>query len=141
DTLYARATRLTGRNYLGRSLVVLQFSLATFLIITTVFFYSQYNFLTHTNMGYDDNNLLMVTTGLGDSTRLMDAFRNEFARIPGVTRVGMMTQGKWERARHENDAYRRGVSPDHRRPNSEGTQFFAGFSGRFDSFGAGQRGL
>ena len=95
DTLYARATRLTGRNYLGRSLVVLQFSLATFLIITTAFFYSQYNFLTHTSMGYDDNNLLVVTTGRGDSTRMMDAFRNEFARIPGVTRVGMTTQDNW----------------------------------------------
>jgi putative ABC transport system permease protein len=95
DTLYARATRLTGRNYLGRSLVVLQFSLATFLIITTVFFYSQYDFLTHTSMGYDDNNLVVVTTGLGDSTSLMDAFRNEFARIPGVTRVGMTTDDRW----------------------------------------------
>ena len=104
ETLYSRATRLTGRNYLGRSLVVLQFSLATFLIITTVFFYSQYNFLTHASMGYDDNNLLMVTTGMGDSTSLMDAYRNEFARIPGVTRVGMMTDGSWETGSRANGA-------------------------------------
>jgi putative ABC transport system permease protein len=96
DTLYQRNTRLVGKNYLAKSLVVLQFALATFLIITTIFFYSQYNFLTHTSPGYDDNNLLVVNiTGQGDSTKLMDVFRTEFARIPGVLRTGMTMDGRW----------------------------------------------
>ena len=95
DTLYQRNTRLMGKNYLAKSLVVLQFALATFLIVTTIFFYAQYNFLTHTSPGYDDNNLLVVNiTGQGDSTKLMDVFRNEFSRIPGILRTGMTMDGR-----------------------------------------------
>jgi putative ABC transport system permease protein len=96
DTLYQRNTRLMGKNYLAKSLVVLQFSLATFLVITTIFFYSQYNFLTHTSPGYDDNNLLVVNiTGQGDSTKLMDVFRTEFSRIPGVLRTALTLDGRF----------------------------------------------
>jgi putative ABC transport system permease protein len=96
DTLYQRNTRLMGKNYLAKSLVVLQFALATFLIITTIFFYSQYNFLTHTSPGYDDNNLLVVNiTGQGDSTKLMDVFRTEFSRIPGVKETAKTMDGRW----------------------------------------------
>jgi putative ABC transport system permease protein len=96
DTLYQRNTRLMGKRYLAKSLVVLQFALATFLIITTIFFYSQYNFLTHASPGYDDNNLLVVNiTGQGDSTKLMDVFRSEFSRIPGVLRTGQTMDGRW----------------------------------------------
>jgi putative ABC transport system permease protein len=96
DTLYHRNTRVMGKNYLAKSLVVLQFALATFLIITTIFFYSQYNFLTHTSPGYDDNNLLVVNiTGQGDSTKLMDVFRSGFSRIPGVLRTGQTMDGRW----------------------------------------------
>ena len=96
DTLYQRNTRLMGKNYLAKSLVVLQFALATFLIITTIFFYSQYNFLTHTSPGYDDNNLLVVNiTDQGDSTKLMNVFRTEFSRIPGVKQTAMTMDGRW----------------------------------------------
>jgi putative ABC transport system permease protein len=96
DTLYQRNSRLMGKNYLAKSLVVLQFALATFLITTTIFFYSQYNFLTHASPGYDDSNLLVVNiTGQGDSTKLMDVFRTEFSRIPGVKRTAMTMDGRW----------------------------------------------
>lgn len=96
DTLYQRTSRLMGKSYLAKGLVVLQFALATFLIITTIFFYSQYNFLTHTSPGYDDNNLLTVNiTNAGDSTKLMNVFRTEFSRIPGVLRTGMTMDGRW----------------------------------------------
>jgi putative ABC transport system permease protein len=96
DTLYNRTSRLTGRNYLAKTLVVLQFSLATFLIITTIFFYSQYNFLTNTSPGYDDSNLLVVNiSGRTDSARLMEVYRNEFACIPGVHQTGLAMDGNW----------------------------------------------
>ena len=96
DTLYNRTSRLTGRNYLAKTLVVLQFSLATFLMITTIFFYSQYNFLTNTSPGYDDSNLLVVNiSGRTDSARLMEVYRNEFARIPGVLQTGLAMDGNW----------------------------------------------
>jgi putative ABC transport system permease protein len=93
-TLYNR-TRFSGKNYLSKSLVVVQFALATFLIITTLFIYAQFDFLTHTDLGYNDKNLLEVNVGQGRNKPLMDLFKNEFAKQPGVTIVAPRMGGEW----------------------------------------------
>ena len=59
QTLYGRFN-LSGKNYLQKSLVVFQFSLASLLIIATITIYSQFNLLTSKPLGYDDKNLIMV---------------------------------------------------------------------------------
>jgi putative ABC transport system permease protein len=93
-TLYNRGV-FSGKNYLSKSLVVVQFALATFLIITTLFIYAQFDFLTHTDLGYNDKNLLEVTVGQGRNKPLMDLFKNEFAKQPGVTMVAPRMGGEW----------------------------------------------
>ena len=95
ETLYNRV-KAGGKNYLSKGLVVMQFSLATFLIITTLFIYSQYDYLTHKDLGYNDKNLLAVNiTGQGENQQLMDLFRTEFGKLPGVMQVGMKMDGRW----------------------------------------------
>ena len=59
QTLYSRFN-LSGKNYLQKGLVVLQFSLASFLIIATFTIYAQFNYLTTEKLGYDDSNLVGV---------------------------------------------------------------------------------
>jgi putative ABC transport system permease protein len=59
QTLYGKFN-LSGKNYLQKSLVVFQFSLASFLIIATITIYSQFNLLTTRPLGYDDKNLILV---------------------------------------------------------------------------------
>ncbi len=59
QTLYSRFT-LGGKNYLQKSLVVLQFSLASFLIIAALTIFSQFNYLTTQKLGYDDSNLVII---------------------------------------------------------------------------------
>ena len=59
QTLYSRF-KLAGKNYLQKSLVVLQFTLASFLIIATFTIYAQFNYLTTEKLGYDDSNLVMI---------------------------------------------------------------------------------
>jgi putative ABC transport system permease protein len=51
---------LGGKNYLQKTLVVLQFALASFLIIATFTIYAQFNFLTNADLGYDDSNIIEV---------------------------------------------------------------------------------
>jgi putative ABC transport system permease protein len=58
-TLYGRI-KLSGKNYLQKSLVVLQFTLASFLILATFTTYFQFHYLTTENLGYDDSNLVLV---------------------------------------------------------------------------------
>jgi len=59
QTLYGRFN-LSSKNYLQKSLVVLQFGLASFLIIATLIVFSQFNYLINKNLGYDDKNVIML---------------------------------------------------------------------------------
>jgi putative ABC transport system permease protein len=93
-TLYNRS-KFTGKNYLSKSLVVVQFALATFLIITTLFIYSQFNYISHRALGYNDKNLITVNVGQGRNKPLMDLFKNEFAKQPGVITVAPRMGGEW----------------------------------------------
>jgi len=58
-TLYGRFT-FGGKSYLQKGLVVVQFALATLLVIATITIYRQFNFMVNTPLGYDDTNLVRV---------------------------------------------------------------------------------
>jgi putative ABC transport system permease protein len=93
NTLYNRV-QAGGKNYLAKTLVVLQFTLATFLIISSMFIYSQFNFLTNRSLGYNDKNLLVVTAGDGSRKQAV-TFKNEFSKINGITQVAPVMGGDW----------------------------------------------
>ena len=93
-TLYNRF-RFAGKNYLSKGLIVLQFSLATFMLITTFFIYKQFDYMTHKDLGYNDKNLLIVSVGQDDNRKLMQVFKNEFTKISGVQNVAMRQNGFW----------------------------------------------
>ncbi len=94
QTLYSRF-QIAGKNYLQKSLVVLQFALASFLIIATFIIYAQFNFLTKTNLGYDDNNLVVIQTG---DTKHSDAaaFKNELMKNPNIVGVSAKNGNIWQ---------------------------------------------
>jgi putative ABC transport system permease protein len=93
QVLYNRH-RLTGKSYLTRSLVVLQFALATFLIITTMVMYSQFDYLTHKDLGYNDENLVVIRTGRGrPKPELVDLFKTELTKVPSVQQVATKDRG------------------------------------------------
>jgi putative ABC transport system permease protein len=79
--------RYTGKNYLTKGLVIFQFSLATFLIITTVLVYAQFDFLTHKNLGYNDSNVVQVDVGRGASAEKINRFKNELSQHPAIKLV------------------------------------------------------
>jgi putative ABC transport system permease protein len=91
DTLYGR-TNYAGKNYLSKGLVVLQFSLATFLIIGTIIIYAQFNFLTHYDLGYNDDNLAIVKTGPIDAKKV-NRIAEELQRNPAVISVAARNGG------------------------------------------------
>ncbi|MEP6950766.1 MAG: ABC transporter permease [Ginsengibacter sp.] len=91
QTLYSRFS-LAGKNYLQKSLVVLQFTLATFLISATFIIFSQFNFLTTGKLGYDDSNLVLVNKGglKQDEARL---FKEELMKSPDILGVAPKDAG------------------------------------------------
>lgn len=57
EVLYNKQ-RLTGNRFLGKSLVVFQFSLAVFFLIATIVYYSQMHFIQTKQLGYDPNDVI-----------------------------------------------------------------------------------
>lgn len=93
ETLYSRFN-LTGKNYLQKALVVLQFALASFMIIATFTFYSQFNFLTKTDLGYDDRNIVEVSKqGLKHSEA--EIFKAELLKNRNIIDVAPKNSGFW----------------------------------------------
>ncbi len=82
-TLYNRH-QIAGKNYLAKGLVMLQFGLATFLIIGTVGIYAQFNLLTHADLGYNDENVVVVHLGRGRHDAAVEAMKNELAKSPSI---------------------------------------------------------
>lgn len=58
---------LSGKNYLQKSLVVLQFVLASLLIVITFVLYMQFNHLTHADLGYSDKDIVVVNQSVSRS--------------------------------------------------------------------------
>ncbi len=93
QTLYGRFN-IGGKNYLQKSLVVLQFTLASFLIIATFIIYAQFNFLTKTDLGYDDHDLVIVKKrGLTNAD--VAIFKNELLKNPDIIGVSADDGGEY----------------------------------------------
>ncbi len=93
QTLYGRFN-LSGKNYLQKSLVVLQFGLASFLIIATLTIYSQFKYLTTKSLGYDDKNLIQVEKW---QMKHSDAkiFKEELLKNSNIVEVAPKNGGYW----------------------------------------------
>ncbi len=92
-TLYNRF-KLAGKNYLQKSLVVLQFSLATFLIIATLAVYAQFRYLSNKPLGYDDKDLFTVTNREMQRSG-SKLFKEKLLNNPAITQVTQKNSGSW----------------------------------------------
>ncbi len=94
QTLYGRFY-LLGKNYLQKSLVVLQFGLASFLIIVTFSIYSQFNYLISKDLGYDDSNVILVEKW--DLTKQNSIlFKEQLLQNPNILQVAPKNGENWE---------------------------------------------
>ena len=84
-TLYGRFV-LSGKNYFQKSLVVLQFALASFLIMVTLTIFYQFRYLTSQPLGYDDSNLVQVGKA-NLSRRELALFKSALSSDPDILGV------------------------------------------------------
>jgi putative ABC transport system permease protein len=93
QTLY-RQVKLAGKNYLARSLIVVQFALAAILIISTFFLYQQFQFLTHTPLGYNDKNLVVVDADWDAGRAFADPVKTKLKQRASIRQVGVHNRGR-----------------------------------------------
>lgn len=89
----------TGSSFsLRKVLVVVQFALAIFMIISTLVVSDQMNFIKEKNLGFNEENLMVIDINNSRVRQEFKTMRAEFAKIPGVQSVGVSTRvpGEWK---------------------------------------------
>ena len=93
EVLYNRQ-KSSGRSLLGRSLVVLQFSLALCLLIATIVYYRQMNYISTSDLGYNPNQIIRTNiSGDRNYNSAIDYLKNEFAKEPSIKAVSFGNDG------------------------------------------------
>lgn len=80
-----------GSSGLRKFLVVFQFSASIFLIICTLVIYRQINFIQDKELGYKQDNVL-VLTAYSDVEQRFDALQSELMQLPDVEGVAMTSE-------------------------------------------------
>lgn len=94
EVLYNKVV-LSGRNLLGKSLVVLQFAIAVSLIIGSVIYYRQMSFIQTKDLGYNPYNIIRVDVPFKrDMKQVYSVFRNELAKEPAIEQISLETYNK-----------------------------------------------
>ena len=73
-----------------KGLVVFQFMLSIILIIGTIVVSRQVDYIQHTNLGYDRENLVYIPLE-GDLTGKYELFKNQAMQMPGIKSITRMT--------------------------------------------------
>ncbi len=79
-----------GKGGIRKALVIAQFAISTFLIISTVIIYQQLGFLNSSNLGYDKNRMVTVQY-YRELSGTYDAFYNELTKSALIKNVGRST--------------------------------------------------
>ncbi|HEY2720195.1 MAG TPA: ABC transporter permease, partial [Chitinophagaceae bacterium] len=82
-------SKASGNINLRRTLVILQFSISMIMLICTWVVYSQLSYLRKKDLGFNKDQVMMVTVNTGEDERSkIYAMNNELRTMPGVREVG-----------------------------------------------------
>jgi putative ABC transport system permease protein len=83
---------------LRQGLVITQFALSIIMIVATTAAYRQINFIRSKNLGFNQDQLLVVDINSGNTRRNFQAIKTEMAKIPEVKSVAVSSRvpGEWK---------------------------------------------
>jgi ABC-type antimicrobial peptide transport system permease subunit len=96
EVLYNKQ-KLNSKNIFGKGLIVLQFTMAVALIICTIIYYRQMNFVSTDDLGYNAADVIRV--GLPPQridSNVTAAFRNELLKDPSIKYMTTDMGGDWD---------------------------------------------
>jgi putative ABC transport system permease protein len=87
EALYNKQN-LVGRNRFGRGLVVFQFVLSVTMVIASIVFYSQMNYIRTKDLGYNPHQIIRThINGNRDYKAVQQFLKNEVSREPAITGI------------------------------------------------------
>ena len=87
EVLYSRQ-KLSGGGFLGQSLVIVQFALAAILLIASIVFYQQMNYVRTKDLGYNPYQVIRsYISGNRETKPIAEFIRNEVAKEPSIVQI------------------------------------------------------
>ena len=97
DVLKGRGTSSSGQSSLRKILVVCQFGISVFMLISTLVVYTQLQFLRDKDLGFSKDHMALVTFTTRAQTENFAAFKNELVQIPEVEMVSAASSAPGQR--------------------------------------------
>ncbi len=97
--------KLTGRNYVGKSLVVVQFGLAMILIVASVVFHHQMDYIRIKDLGYNPHQIVRThISGSRDYKAVQQFLTNAVAHESSITGISFGQEyGTWQTSTRVNN--------------------------------------
>lgn len=91
--LFRGKMKLSRKSAFNKSLVVFQFAISVFLIVSTIFMYKQKTYMLHSDLGYNPDHVVVLPlknlkTGMGKNAAFVSALKNKllsYGMIQGVS--------------------------------------------------------
>jgi len=105
EVLYNKQ-KLSSRNFFGRGLVILQFSLAVFLLVGAIVYYTQMNFIRTKDLGYNPSHIIRTAVyGDRDYQPVTSYIKNELAKESAVQMISFGGDGYFEDMEVNNKSF------------------------------------
>ncbi len=105
EVLYNKQ-KLSSRNFFGRGLVILQFSLAVFLLVGAIVYYTQMNFIRTKDLGYNPSHIIRTAVyGDREYQPVVSYLKHELSKEPSIQLVSFGGDGYTEDMEVNNKAF------------------------------------
>lgn len=80
------------------SLVVIQFAISIVMLVGALVIYQQMKFIENKELGFDQENMLVIDINNGNVRKNFEAMKTELAQVPGVQKVSTSSRvpGEWK---------------------------------------------
>ena len=97
-TVQGRSGRFGGKSPLRQTLVITQFALSIFMVISTLVIYKQLRYVEGYDMGFDQEELVIVDINNSNVRQRFEAVRTEFEKHPDVLAAAASSRvpGEWK---------------------------------------------
>ena len=82
---------IKGKPVLRKILIFVQFFITSILIVSTITFFLQLNFLKNKDLGFNKGNVILLGLTSETAQKKVDVLKNEFRKIPNVKNVAAST--------------------------------------------------
>lgn len=96
--LFRGKMKLTRKSAFNKSLIVFQFAISIFLIVSTIFMYKQKTYILHSDLGYDADQVVVLPlknlkTGMGKNATFVSVLKNRLLSYDMIQEVSGSAYG------------------------------------------------